>query len=211
MTITLEVLEPNKEIEKYRCKIIEKNDKYIIVDYPIHVERNRSSFIPIGTDVRVVFAHKTAIYQFSSEIASKIKSKIPALAIPIPEKNSFKRIQRRKFVRIDVPVDVAIHSVNHTFHPFTSVTVDISGGGLSTIIHNDAISKGDIVRVYLSLPMKSGKYSYIIVEAEVVFIKVQNNIRSASMKFINIDSQDQQNIIRYCFEQERELRSKELI
>lgn len=209
MTIVLEVIGLDKEIEKYRSKIIEKNDNYIVTDYPINISNNKTAFLPIGTNVRISYTKKNAVYQFNSEIVTKIKSKIPALAIPIPENTKIIRIQRRAFVRIESSVDVAIHSLNESFLPFTSVTKDISGGGLSVIVQNrDDIRIGDRVKVYMALPTLSGEYFYIIVEAEIVFIKSHNNIHSASLKFLNISKQDQQHIIQYCFDKERELRNK---
>lgn len=137
---------------------------------------------------------------------------MPALAIKLPNKSKFKRIQRREFVRIDTAVDAAIHSPGNDFLPFVSVTSDISGGGMSVIVPKDnTLQLGQTVDLWLSLPMHSKKQKYIYSQAEIVFIKeASSSVVTASLKFISISRQNQQHIVSFVFQKQRELRMKEL-
>lgn len=73
------------------CKIIEKNDKYLIIDYPIDEKTKKTKILPRKKLFKVTFVGKdNVVYQFTSEIVAKVKLNIPALAIriPLPEKSS---------------------------------------------------------------------------------------------------------------------------
>lgn len=203
----------SSEVRKYRCKIIEKNNQGLIIDYPINVNTNKTSFLPIGSTILVTYVSKDkAVYQFRSIILERVNMKIPALLIKLPEKKKIKRIQRREFVRVESAIDVAIHSLTKKFVPFTTVTEDISGGGLSFIIpERDILTIGEYIQVFIVLPMNNIDSYYISVEAKVVFIKsLKSNINITSVKFTKITKIDQQLIIRYCFEKQRQARQKEL-
>ncbi|PAV29514.1 hypothetical protein CIL05_11655 [Virgibacillus profundi] len=200
-------------IDKYRSKIIEKNEHYLFIDYPINEQTRKTAFLPKGTIFSAAFAETDkAIYQFRSEIVAKVKLNVPALAIKLPDKSKIQRIQRREFVRIDAAVDVAIHSSEYRFPPFATVTSDISGGGLSIIVPKGIdLDTGLTVDVWLALPFNSGKYEYVYTQAEIVFIKtINHSIVTASLKFISVTKKAQQIVISYCFEKQREARKKEL-
>lgn len=208
-SITLEVTEAKNKVQKYRCKVIEETQHNLVVDYPINIHNNKTTYIPVGTSVSISFIDNKAVYQFKSKVQSKINSKIPALVIPYPDKKEIHRIQRRNFVRVKTSVDIAIHSVKNKFQAFTNVTSDISGGGLSfTIQEDEFLEIGDHINLYIVLPMTSGDFQYY---GEIVYIKkLKNTLHRASVKFNNITTKEQQLIVRYCFEKEREIRKKEM-
>ncbi|WP_087971550.1 flagellar brake protein [Oceanobacillus rekensis] len=204
----------NGNLQQYYCKLIEKNNDYLVIDYPIHTKTKRTSFFPIGTKISVSFiGDDQAVYQFQSKIATRIKLNIPALAINIPEQEDIKRIQRREYVRIESAIDVAIHSTDDLFPPFVTLTSDISGGGLAIISEKGIQMKIESkVDLWLPLQMQNSEFHYIYSQAEVVYIKNLNSrVDLVSLKFISISKQDRQNIIKFCFEKQRESRQKELL
>ncbi|WP_164668747.1 flagellar brake protein [Virgibacillus doumboii] len=210
--LTIEIKQPNnKETKKYRCKVIEKNEHYIFIDYPIETKTNKTGFLPKGTRFTATYVGKDqSVYLFHTEIVAKVKLNVPALAIYFPDKKDIKKIQRREYVRIETAVDVAFHGTNE---PFTTVTSDISGGGMSMIIPNGKnVTTNESADVCIVLKMHSGDYSYVNAQAEVIRVKEDGNkVKTASMKFISVNKQVQQSIIRYCFEKQREARKKELL
>ncbi|MGJ9456834.1 flagellar brake protein [Oceanobacillus sp. CF4.6] len=201
-------------VHEYYCKIIEKNKNYLMIDYPIHAQTKKTAFFPIGTLLSASFiGNDQAVYQFSSEIAARIKMNIPALAIHIPDQTDIKRIQRREYVRIETTVDVAVHSKDNQFPPFVTLTSDISGGGLAIITEkNIELEIGLKADLWLPLQMQNAEYYYIYGQAEIVYIRDMNSrVNLISLKFISISKQDRQRIVRFCFEKQREARQKELI
>ncbi|WP_067725420.1 flagellar brake protein [Oceanobacillus damuensis] len=202
------------EINEYHCKIIEKNKNYLIIDYPIHTETKKTAFFPKGTSLSASFiGNDQAIYRFSTEIAAKFKLNIPALAIDIPDNKDVKRIQRREYVRIETAVDIAAHSVDNQFSPFTTVTSDISGGGLSIIApSNIHLETGFRTDMWIALQTQSQEILYVYGQTEIVYIReVSSRTNLVSCKFISITTQDRQKIVKFCFEKQREARQKELI
>lgn len=203
----------SNQLKKYRSKVIEKTREYLIIDYPINLDTNKTAFLPRGTHFKASFVENEVVYEFRSKIVKNAKVKVPALAINYPEKDQIRKIQRRQFVRIDTAVDVSIQSVHHSFKPIVTVTSDVSGGGISIIVpREDDVQKGDHVRVMLVLPMHSGRYRYIKADAEVVLIRsISNGVVVSSLKFTSIEKDAQQSIVQFCFEKQREARKKELI
>ncbi|RLL48190.1 pilus assembly protein PilZ [Oceanobacillus piezotolerans] len=212
--LTIETVDmDSNQLKKYRSKIIEITEEYLIIDYPISVDTNKTAFLARGTHFKASFVENEVVYKFRSKIIKNAKLKVPALAVKYPEKEQIKKVQRREFVRIDTAVDVTVHSVNESFEPIVTVTSDISGGGISIIIpHEDYFQKGDRAQVMLVLPMLSGRYYYIKAEVEVVINRsISNGVVASSLKFISIEKDAQQNILQFCFEKQREARQKELI
>lgn len=198
---------------KYHSKVVEKNEHYLFIDYPIDQKTKKTVFLSKGTALAVTYiGNDQSIYCFHTKIVAKLKLTVPALAIIFPDQTDIKRIQRREFVRVDTAIDAAIHSSDSTFPPFVTVTSDISGGGMSVILPKDKeLEINTKVDTWLTIYLLTGGYQYIYTEAEVVLIKTLNNtIKTASLKFTSITKQAQQNIIRYCFEKQREARKKEL-
>ncbi|WP_337020382.1 flagellar brake protein [Oceanobacillus massiliensis] len=213
--LNLEIREAKTgEIHEYHCKIVEKNKKYFMIDYPIHSKTKRTAHLKKGTFISVTFiGNDQAIYQFTSKIADKVKMNIPALAITIPENEDIKRIQRREYVRIETSVDIAVHSADKLFAPFTTVTSDISGGGMAIVVpKNIQLEINSKADVWLPLPMQNSEYHYVYGQTEIVLIReVNNRVNLVSLKFNSIGQADRQKIVRFCFEKQREARQKERI
>ena len=202
------------EITKYKSRLIEENADSFIIDYPINELSKRTTYFKKGTYLLVSFIDEEdkSVYQFQSLVKDKVKLKIPALSITKSEEGNIKRIQRRQFVRVETALDVAIHGHHNGFVPFTTTTTDISGGGLSVIVpkENDLAEK-EKVTVWIPLEMSSGVFHYLSIDAEVVILKsLKDGIRTAGLKFLSIKPKEQQTIIRFCFEVQREIRQKEL-
>ncbi|WP_042223575.1 flagellar brake protein [Oceanobacillus manasiensis] len=210
--LTLELKKAGKKNETFRCKIIEKSEHYLFIDYPIHENTKKTTFIPKGTALQASFMDEEQnLYGFKTEIVAKVKLTIPGLAIKLPG-DDLKRIQRREFVRVAASIDVAVHFKDGAFPPIVTVSTDISGGGLSVIVpHGKKIVENEPLDLWLTLDMQSGEYFYINTKAELVFVKEQESlVRTASLKFINLLKEDQHKIIRFTFEKQRESRKKEL-
>ncbi len=210
--LNLEYKLPGKEPEKYHCKIIDRTDNEFIIDYPVHTITKKTTFFSIGSSFTASYVgDENAIYQFPAKFKRKVILNIPGIAVSIPNKTEIIRIQRREFVRVDAAIDVAVHSKNRTFSPFTSVTSDISGGGLSIIVNEQSKFKlGEKLDIWLALPLIEGRIEYIHSTAQIIFIQSKNKLNTISVKFLSLKQQEQQKMISYCFEKQREVRKKEL-
>ncbi|ASN05498.1 flagellar brake protein [Virgibacillus necropolis] len=212
--LTLTAIDPMTGINTtYRCKIIEKNEHYLIIDYPVNEKTKRTAMLPKGTNLQTSYiGSDQSVYSFSTKVVAKVNVPIPALAISNPDKTEIKRIQRRAFVRIETAVDVSIHRTEHKSDSFTTVTSNISGGGMSIIMPaTSMVQENECLDVWIVLQMQNDEFHYIHTQSKVIKeFTDRNNVRLASIMFENLSKQDQQVLIRYCFEKQREFRTKEM-
>lgn len=203
----------NNQMMEYRSTIIGINQKYLFIDYPINKDTQRTSFFPNGTILLATYVDKDKnLYQFHTKVRKRTTLTIPGLAIDIPEKAKLKQIQRREYVRIMTSIDIAIHPTDQSFSPFTTVTNDISGGGISVVIPpKKQLKIGQEIFLWMVLHMKS-EIRYIHLKGEIMHVyHLKNDFQTVSVKFISITDQTRQNIIQFGFEKQREARNKELI
>ncbi|GGM22756.1 hypothetical protein GCM10011351_05730 [Paraliobacillus quinghaiensis] len=212
-TLTLVSENEKSELIHYRCKVVELDHSVLYIDYPINEQSGRTDIFPEGTIFQANFVGEDqSVYQFQTEIKGKKMGQIPMLLLDY-SKNDMTRIQRREYVRVTTALDIAMHDPNHMYQAITTLTYDISGGGLSIVFpHDYNVKPGDEVEVWLVLPMDSGKTEYVTAYAEAIriFQKKDANKALLSMKFTKIAEKDRQQIIRYCFEVQLKIRRQNL-
>lgn len=212
--IHLEYKEAGDILQKFRCKVIEKGGGKLFIDYPVNAATHRTSCFPVGTKFSAAYVGKDqVIYQFQTEITAKVNRTIPALAVTLPDKSRIKRIQRRKYVRVKSSLDLAVHSANDRFRPFTAITSDISGGGLSFLLPDrTGLTEHESIELCIALQQSLEPPRFIQTTGEIVYIKTEGySMPVASLKFTSIPIYEQQMIIQFCFEKQRQTRKKELL
>lgn len=199
-----------KDIEDYRSKVIDIDDDYFYIDFPVHEQTKRTFVFSIHENIIVQYTKNNVVFEFKGKVLDKVTKNVPALKLKLPAKEDLKRIQRRQYVRIETDVDVAVHCPNDSFPPFTTVTRDISGGGASLYVSDQSLEINQKLKLYIVLDSKEG-YEYIETEAQIVRFQTENNVKTASVKFLIDDENKRQKIIQYCFEIERKKRKLGLL
>lgn len=199
-----------KNIEDYRSKVIDIDDDYFYIDFPVHEQTKRTFVFSIHENIIVQYTKNNVVFEFKGKVLDKVTKNVPALKLKLPAKEDLKRIQRRQYVRIETDVDVAVHCPNDSFPPFTTVTRDISGGGASLYVSDQSLEINQKLKLYIVLDSKEG-YEYIETEAQIVRFQTENNVKTASVKFLIDDENKRQKIIQYCFEIERKKRKLGLL
>ena len=198
--------------ESLRCKVIDKDEQYLYVDYPINIRTTKSVVPSLNKPFSVFYLADGAVYEFTAAIKPYNKLTVPAFAIPFPKTDEVRRIQRREFVRTKTNVDIAIHCLNNSFSPFTSVTYDISGGGAAFIIPPEIrLESVEKIKVYLVLRWNKNNCEYITTEAEFIRFQQLEEIRIMSIKYHFDQKNDQEKIIQYCFNKLREERKQGIL
>lgn len=217
-TIVLELKDDNSEKEdssskaslRYKCRLVDVMKNIFVIDFPINEVTKKPEFFLDGTQFIATFIGKDqAIYSFHTELQGKKKGQIPTMLLKDPGKENYLRIQRRNYVRIETSVDIAIHPIDNGFKPFTTISIDLSGGGIAISIPlGKKIPNEGIIICWLALQMQSGDIYYIRTESKIVRVvqKKMEKREKASLQFITIDEQDRQRVIRYCFERQLALK-----
>jgi len=195
--------------EKFRCRVVETKDNIIYIDYPINVETKKTAFLIDGAQFRAIFnTESKESYTFNTEVLGRKAGNVHMIMLACPPKEDFLKIQRREYVRVETPVDIALLFEGYKYQ---LVAEDISAGGVAVHIKTPVEFKdGDEVQVLVVLPFTNGEIRYVETEAVIVRIFERDGVQIASIRFTDTDEVDQQHIVRFCFERQVLIRKKEL-
>lgn len=211
--LTLETNDDSEEVQRFRCRVVEQKGSSLYIDYPINTQTGRTDFFPNGTFLFAYFVgNDQSIYKFYTEIIDRKREKVPMLMLRY-DQNKLTKIQRREYVRVDANLDVSITDPEGEVEVFTSVTKDISGGGLSVILPaNIEVRSGIPVDLLIVLRTREEEIDYIFTRAETIrtFELAKEAKQLLSLKFVDIYEQDRQQIIQFCFETQLKARRQAL-
>ncbi|MFJ7951362.1 flagellar brake protein [Lysinibacillus sp. NPDC096418] len=208
---TLLQLEPtySKQIEKFRCKVVEQKDNIIYIDYPTNENTKKTAFLVDGAEFRANYqTEDKQAFAFNTQVIGRKGGNIPMIMLSCPEDSEFIKIQRREYVRVETPVDVALRMGEHKYQ---LVAEDISAGGLALILNGAfSLQDGDDVELTIVLPFANGEINYIVTNASIIRIFERDTMEIATIRLTNTDEIDQQHIVRFCFERQLINRRKNL-
>ena len=208
---TILTLEPTytENVEKFRCKVVEQQGDVLYIDYPVNVKTKKTAFLLDGAQFRVTFhTEDKQSFAFNTEVLGRKAGNIPMIMLACPPKEDFIKIQRREFVRVETPVDIAVHFQDH-FYQF--ITEDISAGGIALILKGQVnFQEGDTVELTIVLPFSNGEIRYVQTDAIIISIFERDHKQIASIQFKDADDLDKQHLVRFCFERQLILRKKEM-
>ena len=213
-TVIMLELKYGDKLDKFKCKVVEQKENQIYIDYPINMATERTVFLIDGTQLKGSFVSQdnNSVFLFESEVLGRTKQNIPMLILSYPGDEQLVKIQRRQYVRVETTADVAVHPTNLEFKPFTTVTDDISAGGAAILINDKhRILAGQILQLWMVLPMQNGEVHYLQIKSKVVrLIPLDNSRIKASLQFIDMSPQDRQLLLRFSFDRQLLLKKKGL-
>lgn len=196
--------------ERFKCKVVDQRDNMLFIDYPVSTTTHRTAFLVEGTRLRVSYVDELKIgYAFRTSVIGRKKGNIPTIQLILPADEEFQKIQRREYVRVETPVDVAIYR-NNTFTQY--VAEDISAGGLAILASSlTEFKELEKVELTIALPFEDRNEGvrYVETTAEVIRVIERDEMFVAPLKFTETDDIDKQLIIRFCFERQLQIRKKE--
>lgn len=150
-------------------------------------------------------------YQFKSIIKGKKKDPVPMIGLDIPPKEEMKRIQRRRYVRADAVLDVAV-KMEAEKNAFQMVSSNMSAGGIAVVLP-EHISAEPGEKLYVSFSL-SEKENTADITAEAVTQRVFYDEKAAKRKmtleFTDIDPASHQHILRHCMRAQLQQRRNSL-
>ncbi|KAB8138501.1 pilus assembly protein PilZ [Gracilibacillus oryzae] len=193
----------------YRCRVIETTQDKIIIDLPINELTDKTTFLTEGMVLKVSYIQNNSVFVFQSKVTGRRLDHVPGIILTF-DKKSVKKIQRREFVRVDSMLDISLRSPLEQFPPITTVTKDISGGGLSVYLDpSQKLNENDVLDMMLVMPIDN-TIEYLHIEGKVVrFIEIETK-GVLSVKFTDISIQHQQKIVRFCYLNQLKMKRKEM-
>lgn len=226
------VVEENGESGTYIARVDDFNKIGIVITKPEWTGGGK--FLVSNAKVFVRFVKTDAMYQFSAQ-TSRI-SKTADNKLQLSNIGSIRRLQRREFVRIDYSTKLSyalfddLKSNNNEFKWFPSQTKNISAGGL-LMKAGDAIKLGDMVLLKIDnyAAMDVPRFIVaccrrIISENEsalagmefVIAEKLHKHFKPEELKMLpaqvkQFNTQKQNKLVRFIFEEQIEERNKGLL
>ena len=118
-----------KDSEKFKSKVVDIGDGFVMIDYPTHIETGRTAFFMDGTQLHVTFIDNMKMsYAFRTEVGGRLNKGIPMIKLSYPGDEQLIKIQRREFVRVESAIDIAVEK-DGRFTQF--VAADLSAGGVA--------------------------------------------------------------------------------
>lgn len=190
----------------YSTKIEEIEEDTIIIGAPVH----KGVVLPFrpGQQLIVGIPKEDALYGFYTEVVDRGKiNDIPVLRIRKGKQS--KRIQRRKYVRINGISKVDIKILKRSEKGDEVIYFDrrkireknISGGGM-LIVSPEALSIGTILEISISLP----HFGVVRTVGEVVRYQKIEDEYEIGISFVNLSEKDREKIIKYVYQRQVELK-----
>ncbi|RDI42972.1 flagellar brake protein [Falsibacillus pallidus] len=200
--------------EKYKCKVHDIQGTRIYIDYPVNIDTDRTAFLLDGMQLSASYIlEDNAVYQFETEVLGRAKKNLPMIILHYPGPEEIIKVQRRQYVRVETSVDVNLElKLDGQEVVLSSITEDISAGGCAVLLpqgHN--VKKGMTGKVLLVLPMQTGEYHYLNLDAKVSRVWENNRLQIASIQFTDIENLHQQLLFRFCFDRQLIMKRKRVM
>ena len=203
---------------EYVCRVTDLGEEQITITLPIKEE----SVVPltVGSRVIVTFSDETAKYKFETKIASRqFEGNVATCNLAYPTR--FNKIQRRNFVRVPLKEEVEFRKLNldenndldydeEAQKDFErAFTKDMSGGGMLLAVQK-FIATGSFVEVKLGIESISFE-SVIGKVVRMDKLPDQNDKMGLGLKFVNLSSTEQDEIVQWVLQKQLELHKKGLL
>jgi len=162
----------------------------------------------VRQDVKIPFSFKLISKQELESLTTKVFGGKDFFEIKLLENSNFDISQRLNRIeeKIDAILDMFLLQ-KHGFFNLTETNINLSGGGLS-FISDTPINKGDLLEIKILLPEPT--LVGLIVYGEVVRVEQKNENFEIGVKFIKINENERDLIIRFVIHKEREKLRKKL-
>lgn len=196
-------------------RIEEVRSRSLIVAFPSR--QGALVMLHLNQRLKVDFSVQDDAYTFESVVLSRIREPIPVLEIAKP--TTITKIQRRNFVRFKTVIPVHFYrmktedELDNERKPedcLSGQTVDISGGG-TMIATKDTVEPNDLLEIIFEMPNRKP----LVVLGKVIRVIPQGQGKdhhfNLAINFYHIRDNQQDVVISYIFEKQRELRKKGLL
>ncbi len=195
-----------KDGEKFKSKVVDIGDGFVMIDYPTHIETGRTAFFMDGTQLHVTFINSSKMsYAFSTEVGGRLNKGIPMIKLSYPGDDQLIKIQRREFLRVESAIDIAVEK-DGLFTQY--VAADLSAGGVAlTLKKPDAFKIDELLSLTIVLPFMNHEIKYVKADARVTRVWEKEDKLIASLQFETINQIERQYVIRFCFERQLQMRN----
>jgi c-di-GMP-binding flagellar brake protein YcgR len=190
--------------QSWKSIVAEIGEDEILIGIPM--DRTIFGLLQNGTQTEVSYISDGKRYMFSSVIIGREVQNIIIAKLKKPKEIEIMQIQLREYFRVVANLRVILKEKE-------SNTVNISAGGLLCSCDSSLPFKhGEVVSGTILVPNTTDEgINTIPFQCEIIRVDLVKELErnQVALKFIKINQQDQQRILQYCFNKQRQMRLKE--
>lgn len=197
------VMLTNQEDRQGRTKVTAVTNRLIWIEAPSEVSTLKTFILSDQEQVGFYFfKEKGKLYGFETEVVERQNDPLRGqrYALRRPKEDMIQRVQRRQFVRVPQLLDVAVHPHKTAFEPFTSVTLDLSAGGILVLANQIPIEVKEELELTFLLPTGDGVTHTVDVLAELVRVDPREARYELAFQFTRINDRNRELVLRHCYQ-----------
>lgn len=189
------------------------------------MEKTKLILLPVDGEYDLLFYGEGGLFQCFARIIDRYKSNNVYILV-LELTSNLRKHQRREYYRFSCALEMGARPLEEEEMKLIekkadlnltpglplkrSVIVDISGGGLR-FISNQRYVEGSLVYCNYSLLIDGNKREYSIIGKVLSLKELENkkDVYEHRVKYVEIDNDEREEIIKYIFQEERKNRRKE--
>lgn len=191
----------------HMTRVEEVTDRWIGVQRPTHNYEPVRFYRGAKVELNVVRTHPPeGIFRAETFVLGEVHQRVPMLRLEVPAK--WERAQLREFFRVDAvrPVRVRRFTKEGDLPWVEGHTRDVSGGGCQLALP-EMLDQGELIEIELELPEGIYRMRGTVQRAQEDR-SAQGFSAIAGIKFQDLTEKQREELIRYAFERQIELRRK---
>ena len=180
--------------------------------FVVPMQKRQPLFITPGTPLNVWFWNKEAIYIFRTNLLENVADTVPRIIVAYPV--LIERVQKRKFVRVGLVLDVllSLSNVLGEEEVFPCKSRDISGGGMMLVLNTYVpLPKDHEIKLQFLLQQTLIKVSGIVVWNEWELGSEGMECNLIGVEFTRIPEEESKIIINTVYQRQLKLKRKGLL
>lgn len=188
------------------------------------IEKTKLVLLPVDVEFDLYFYTSYGLYQCFAKVVDRYKTENKFILV-FELTSDLRKFQRREFYRLSCALDMecrllekeeidAVKNQDMFITPGLpmkkSIIVDISGGGIRFV--GDYIYEMDSLifcKYHLLIDGKDKEYAMVARIISVKAIEKKQGLFEYRAQYINIDTEEREEIIRFIFEEDRKIRRRE--
>jgi c-di-GMP-binding flagellar brake protein YcgR len=217
----LSLSEEKKKVYTTMVRDILSEDRFEIL---MPIEQSKVILLPVGAEFDLYFYSNVGLYQCFADVIDRYKDGTQYVLL-MERTSNLRKFQRREYYRLGCALEMnarplekeeidSIEQHREMLVPGlplkSSVVVDISGGGIR-FISNYNYEVNSLIYCKYNLVIDGAAKEYTLVSKVIDVHEMENRpgVYEHRAQYVNIDSLDREEIIRFIFEEERKHRKRE--
>ncbi|MEK5106355.1 flagellar brake domain-containing protein [Cytobacillus sp. FSL K6-0129] len=190
---------------KYISRIAEIKEDILHIHYPVCLQTNRKMYLVDGRRIKcVAYNANGKMFFFSGRVVGRMMQSTPLLKIAYAKEFTHEKEQKREYVRVDFNESVEIQPVCEGMsHSIIGISRNISAGGIAVVVNNFTyLYKPSPYLLRFTLVIEGKKRSFVLASEYVRKEALADGRLVISFRFPQINAEDRQAMMRFCFEQQ---------